>query len=114
MTTHHRVTIEWTVAAVLDLEEALAFVEADDPAAAARVEQRILDAVAGLVTHPMRGRVVPELMRIGMRAYRDVTVAPYRVIYRAAHDTVYVMAVLHGARDIEAVLLRRLTRPSDE
>ena len=114
MTARRGVTIEWTKVAVLDLEEAVAFVAADDPAAAGRLEERILSTIGLLTTHPERGRVVPELMRIGMRAYRNVTVAPYRVVYRVARDTVYVMAVLHGARDIEAVLLRRLTRPTDE
>jgi toxin ParE1/3/4 len=103
--------LRWTDAALSDVVEVLAYVALDDAAAAGRLEDRLFQTAAGIVPHPDRGRVVPELRAIGLGTYREVVVAPYRVVYRATPRVLYVVAVLHGARDLETTLFRRLTRP---
>jgi plasmid stabilization system protein ParE len=66
------------------------------------------------------GRELPELKR---SEYRDWIVGPYRVIYRvdAAHRTLVVIAVVHGARRLSGAVGDRLPkrhrkprRPTDE
>lgn len=65
---------------------------------------------AGLGNHPERGRIVPELESYGITAYRELIVAPWRIIYQVRGNDVYVLAVVDGRRNVEDVLLDRLTR----
>jgi plasmid stabilization system protein ParE len=54
--------------------------------------------------------VVPELARLGMRTWREIVARPYRLIYRIEGDTVNVLAVFDGRRDLEDLLFERLLR----
>ena len=104
------IRVEWAEAAVGDLEESALFVAADNPAAAVTLGDRIIARVATLAEQPLQGRMVPELLRLGIRRYRELIVAPYRIVYRAEAKRVLVLVVVHGARDIEPLLHRRLVR----
>jgi plasmid stabilization system protein ParE len=48
--------VAWTEVAAADLEEALTFIEADDPGAAERMQRRVLEATARLAFDPRLGR----------------------------------------------------------
>lgn len=100
----------WAEAAARDLNEIVAYVAADSPANAERVLLKIEKRAASLADSPERGRVVPELSRFGMRAWRELVVRPYRLIYRIDGSSVLVLVIFDGRRDIEDVLLERLTR----
>ena len=92
--------VRWTDPAQTDLFEILDYIARDNPAAAERVERRLVNAVASLAQQPRRGRpgrvegtrelVIPRL--------------PYIVIYRIVErplrtaGEIAVMRVLHGAR----------------
>jgi toxin ParE1/3/4 len=88
------VKLEWRRRAQADLAELVAFIAADDPAAAYRVHDAIILKVALLLRHPDIGR--PGRVR-GTREL-VVTGTPYIVAYRAVADLVTVLRVLHGAR----------------
>ena len=60
--------------------------------------------------NPNRGRLVPELLRLGMRTWRELVVRPYHLVYRIGSDAVVVLTVFYGRRDLEDVLLDRLVR----
>lgn len=102
--------MEWAEVAARDLAELLAFIAVDSAPDAERVLQRIERRAAALESSPRRGRVVPELARFGVRTWRELVVRPYRMIYRIEGDTVIVLAVFDGRRDLEDLLLERLTR----
>jgi len=102
--------IEWTEVALADLEELVSFIEREEPAAAPAVLQRLEQAAQRLARNPQRGRVVPELARFEIRLYRELIVRPWRILYRVGQRRVFVMAVLDGRRDLEALLLSRLLR----
>jgi len=74
------------------------------------VLERIEGRAASLESSPTRGRVVPELAHFGMRTWRELVVRPYRLVYRIEGDTVTVLPVFDGRRDLEDVLLERLPR----
>jgi len=57
---------------------------------------------------PNRGRVVPELKFYNIITYRELIVAPWRIIYRIENDTVYVLSIIDGRRNVEDLLLARL------
>jgi toxin ParE1/3/4 len=89
-------TITWTRPAHDDFLGIVAWIKGNNPAAAARVGQRILDAVAQLNQCPLRGRPgrspgTRELVIAGL---------PYLVVYSvdsADPRSVAVLRVLHGA-----------------
>lgn len=63
-----------------------------------------------LATFPQRGRIVPELREVDVRAYRELVEGPWRIVYRYDADRVHVMAVLDARRDLSSLLLERLVR----
>jgi toxin ParE1/3/4 len=63
-----------------------------------------------LKTMPERGRIPPELERIGIREFREIIFKPYRIIYSMAKNQVLVYCVLDGRRDLQDLLEERLLR----
>lgn len=63
-----------------------------------------------LKTMPERGRIPPELERIGIRECRELILKPYRIIYSMAKNQVLVYCVLDGRRDLQDLLEERLLR----
>ena len=59
---------------------------------------------------PERGRIPPELERIGIREFRELILKPYRIIYSMAKNQVLVYCVLDGRRDLQDLLEERLLR----
>lgn len=101
--------VTWLPAAVRDSEEVFAWISADDPGAAERLLSRVDRAVAHLSRFPRAGRLVPELERLGVLTYRELVVPPLRVVYRAGAGKVVVVLVVDSRRDVEQVLIRRLS-----
>ncbi len=87
--------IIWLPSAEEDLQEITAYIAADNPAAANRLFDRIVERVELLSLHPRSGRIVPE---IGRSAVREVIVGNYRIIYRTQESTLEVVAVREGHR----------------
>ena len=100
----------WTRQAADDVEEIIEYIRHDQPDAAERVYKEIRKKCIQLKTQPERYRVVSEFAELGIQHYRQISVAPYRVIFKIAHDGVYVFAVVDGRRDFESFLFRRLMR----
>jgi len=107
-----RYRVQWAEVAVRDLEELVSYIATDSALDANRVLDRLEKRAAALESNPARGRVVPELAQFGMRTWRELVVRPYRVVYRIEADTVTVLAVVDGRRDLEDLLLERLLRSS--
>jgi toxin ParE1/3/4 len=63
-----------------------------------------------LKTMPERGRIPPELGRIGIREFREIIFKPYRIIYSLVKSQVFVYCVLDGRRDLQDLLEERLLR----
>lgn len=105
-----RFRVRWAEVAVRDLEEIVSYVAVDSQANAILMLERIEGRAASLESSPTRGRVVPELAHFGMRTWRELVVRPHRLVYRIEGDTVTVLAVFDGRRDLEDVLLERLLR----
>ena len=78
------------------------------PGKAGQVLEQIEKRFASLSENPPRGTYAKELLTIGLREYREVFFKPYRIIYRVMAETVYVMVIADGRRDMQALLQRRL------
>ena len=88
-------TVAWTRPALADLRRLREWIARDSPRHAALEAQRIRAATERLAQFPESGRIVPE--RPG-GPYREVIVAPYRVIYRYVpeRNLVAVVTVIHS------------------
>lgn len=97
------------VGAEADLEAIVTFIAGRDsteraPAVAAQMEQTI----GRLASFPERGAHPRELLEHGICDYREVHWKPYRILYRMAGETVVVVLIADGRRDMRGLLARRL------
>lgn len=106
----HLFTVVWTNIAETDLECIIDFIAVDSIDAAFKVFARIRERAATLDNFPDKRRIVPELHLHGMVQYRELIVAPWRIIYRIDGNRVYVTAVIDSRRNLEDLLLERLSR----
>lgn len=91
----------WTEPALIDVHEIVQFVAKDSPRYAQKLGNRIAEAPRGLASQPHSGGQVPEFDRHDIR---EILVKPYRIIYWIRGDDCYVVAVMHGARDLPAIV----------
>ena len=101
--------VEWTESAENDLLKIVEYITLDSPGNAFKILKKIKKQVQELYHHPERCRIVPELYEQGINQYRDMVISPWRVVFRIASSKVFVVLVFDSRRDIEDVLLKRLT-----
>ena len=98
----------WASVAENDLAKIIEYIANDNPANASKVLNKLKEKAANLHHSPKRGRIIPELQEYGIYQYRELIVDPWRLIYRAQEDKVYVLAVLDSRQNIEDILLKRV------
>jgi plasmid stabilization system protein ParE len=106
-------SVEWSKTAESDLIAIIQYIHTNSPQAARNAIITIRDKSADLVKCPERGRIVPELLAHGIGHYRELIISPWRIIYRLANATVYVLAVIDSRRNVEDILLDRMIRTND-
>lgn len=74
---------------------ALAYIRRDKPSAAVSFRERAEKALLRLHDYPKSGRNLPEFPD---GHHREVIVAPYRFFYRVKDQTIWIVAVWHGAQ----------------
>lgn len=78
------------------------------PSWADHVLEQIENAFTSLSENPQRGAYPKELLAIGLREYREIFFKPYRIIYRVMAESVYVLVITDGRRDMQTLLQRRM------
>lgn len=86
--------VRWLRRAILNLEEAAAFIAEDDPGAAIRFIDRIEEAVARLASFPALGRPG----RLAGTRELVISGTAYIVPYRVTGDEIQIIRLFHGAR----------------
>ena len=66
--------------------------------------------ILSLDQQPERGHYPPELVKCGVKNYREVHFKPYRVIYEVIGNHVVILGCFDGRRDMQLLLERRLLR----
>ncbi len=102
--------VRWTKTAEDDLAAIVDYIANDSPEAALVIFTRIRTLAEELVDFPERGRVVPELQKQGIFQYRELLPKPWRIMYRIEEENVFVLSVIDGRRDLEYLLLERVSR----
>ncbi len=94
--------VRFTASGRIQFLAAIAYIRRDNPSAASRFRsdaERRLRRLRRLQRFPMSGRHVPEFPDL---PYREVIIAPNRFFYRVEGETVWIVAVWHGAQLPEA------------
>jgi toxin ParE1/3/4 len=101
------VEVVWTEPALNDLDGIADYIALDDPMAARELVRRIFGHVDQLIAHPDSGSKPQELR--GWR-YRQIVEPPCRIFYRRDGDTVYVLYVMRGERQVRRASLAERDR----
>jgi toxin ParE1/3/4 len=89
-----------TAQAQVDLDQAWDFLAQRNLRAADRLLDRILERARLHAQFPLMGRPRDDLVP-GLRSF---SISPYVVFYRPAKKTIEVLRVLHGSRDVDAIM----------
>jgi len=93
-------SIVWTETAWRDLEHTADYIAEDSPGYAAAFVRRIREHARSLNELGLRGRIVPEL---GEPDVRELLLGNYRLLYEIHPKTIYILGLIHGARDLLAL-----------
>jgi toxin ParE1/3/4 len=91
--------------AAQDITDIWEYIAADNPLAARRVREEILNAIRRLVPFPHQGHQCPDLTS---RPLRFILVREYLIAYAPDEKPLWVVAVMHGRRSprLMAAILR--------
>jgi len=87
----------WSEQALQDVEHIRDYIAQDSPAYARSFVERLLQATRHLPQFPHSGRVMPEANSPGIR---EVIYQGYRIVYRLRNETIEIVMVVHGSRDL--------------
>ena len=85
--------IRWTPEASGQFEAAVKYIEQDNPAAARRVAQAVLDRIQQLASFPGIGRSGE------VQGTRELVISSYVIVYRDTGEVVEILYIWHGAQD---------------
>jgi toxin ParE1/3/4 len=95
--------------AIKDLEAIYRFIrKSGNKNAAKDMVISIRQACGSLSENPECGHIPDELSQVGQFEYRQIIVKKYRIIYQIAKPDIFIFGIIHGIRDISAVLRQRI------
>ena len=97
--------IRWGRAARRDIRGLKEYIARDSPFYARQFCERLVDAVDQLAAHPRMGREVPEAEGTPEEV-RELLFRDYRILYLVEADVVHVLAIVHGARNLEGMVVK--------
>ena len=95
--------VRWSLTAGNDLQDIEDFIARDSILHAITFVDRIVESTETLLKNSQIGRIVPEFNRQDLR---EVILGNYRIVYLVKDDDVFILRVVHGARDLLALVHR--------
>lgn len=89
--------VHWTENALKHLVDIYGYISENSTFYALRMVDGLTRKSEGIAAFPMAGRMVPEFQAHDIR---EVIERPYRIIYRIKPQKIDVLAVVHGARQL--------------
>jgi toxin ParE1/3/4 len=93
--------VKWTEPALEDLAGIQAYIAKDSPYYAKQFIERIFEAAEALEDFPELGRKVPEAE--ATENIRELIFQSYRIMYLNQDNLVFILAVIHGSRDLASM-----------
>jgi addiction module RelE/StbE family toxin len=85
--------IRWTAESAHQFEAAVNYIQQDNPDAALKVAQTVIDRIEELAAFPGTGRPGE------VKGTRELVIPPYVVVYRHTDEIVEILYIWHGAQD---------------
>jgi plasmid stabilization system protein ParE len=95
--------VRWSLTSGNDLQEIEDYIARDSALHAVNFVNRIVESAELLLKTPHVGRVVPEFSSPELR---ELIYRGYRIVYVLKDDTVTILRVVHGARDLSDLIRR--------
>lgn len=95
--------VRWSLTSGNDLQDIEDFIARDSVLHAIAFVDRIVESTETLLKSPQIGRIVPEFNRQDLR---EVIFRGYRVVYLLQGNEIIILRVVHGARDLLALVRR--------
>jgi len=94
--------IIWSHTAVEDLKGIVQYIALDDPDAAAKLADHIIQRIETASELPFSNRAVPEKAE---ESIREAILKPYRLIYQVDtnHDVIHILRIWHASRGIPEI-----------
>ena len=93
--------MRWSETSENDQLSIVEYIAIESPYQADEIFKEIKKRASGLRTFPDRERIVPELLDQGITLYRELIIAPWRIMYRVSEKTVYVLSVLDSRQNVQ-------------
>lgn len=84
------VEIIWSEPALQSLDEIADYISLDNPIAASKLVNEVINKVELLINQPLIGREIPELE---ISIYREVIVSPCRIFYRIEEEKILIVHI---------------------
>jgi len=92
----------WTEPALDDLDDLAGYIAMDNPMAASRLVQKVIENVGRLEQFPHSGRKSEELPGT---PYREIVVSPCRIFYRFDGKAVFIVHAMREEQQFDRFLL---------
>lgn len=101
--------IVWSQDASDDLIDIVTYIkEKSGKNIAAEIYSRIILHVEKISISSTIGRIVPELMSIGIHDIREIIEKPWRIFYRITSNEIHIISVIDGRRNVEELLYKKV------
>ena len=100
------VRLIWLPEALDDLDAIAQYIAIDSDRYARDFVARVIARAEGLIDLPLSGHLNPEAAREDIR---ELSIYPYRLIYKVKPQEIAVLAVLHGGRLIDEIIDERIS-----
>ncbi len=108
--TSKKYTVYWSNSAQDDMSDLVDYISSDSPEIAETLFKKIKTESDKLEKFPERGRIIPELESHNIFSYRELIVSPWRIIYKIDENSVYILALIDGRRNILDIILKRIMK----
>ena len=95
--------VRWSLTAGNDLQDIENFIARDSVLYAITFVDRVVESAETLLKTPKIGRMVPEFNRPDLR---ELIFRGYRIVYLLQNDKAFILRVVHGSRDLLALVRR--------
>jgi plasmid stabilization system protein ParE len=99
-----RARYELSPESIQDIADALIYLDAENPAAADKLQHDLVQAFEHLCSWPESGHKRSDLTPQPVRFW---PVGRYLIVYRFTNGLVQIVAILHASRDVPPILTQR-------
>lgn len=88
-----KIKLIWSKESLSRLQEIEDYISKDNPNAAIKFVSKIIEHAESIISHPRKGRIVPE---IDIENIRELFYKNYRIVYQIKSKSIVILTVFEG------------------